>query len=310
MCPCAPESILSASLSRPVSAESREYRLIFCTSSPEVALFVLNAGADRVFIDLEITGKAARQKNKSAVTGHSIDQIGPMAAVCADKLYIRVDGFGFEALEQAKKLHSHSGAGIIIPMFKRSDDLIIFKKISNNLKIVGLAETAAALENLESILDTGILKEVHVGLRDLAIDMGYNFLFELLLHPLVVRASLVCAQRGVPFYIGGIAPLGCGLIPPEVLLPVYFMLNSCGSFMSRDFGAAASDMAQLNDLGKKDNLKSAIEQIKNNYKKIISQVTDRPFADKISYLKSFKDNFSRYLQEIKNEELYKFRPAG
>lgn len=274
--------------------ENSNFTLFFCTASSEVAEFVLNAGADCVFIDLEITGKQDRQTGLGAK--HKFHDIKDFEKILRffsgrydGRIYARVDGYKERALKQAKQISEYSSAlsrkknGIIIPMFRSASDILLFRGFFDTLNIVALVETVSALENIEEILDTGVVSQVHIGLRDLTIDMrkslqisqsncceikAFDNIFRVLEHHLVKQAGISCIKRDIPFRIGGIAPLDIGKhfsVKPEELLKNYVNLKASGAFMSSDFGANADSLEALGWLGRDKEMARQIKKIKKMY---------------------------------------------
>ena len=47
--------------------KSSDFKFLFITNNPKIAVFVMSQGADRIFVDLEILGKVERQGHLSTV---------------------------------------------------------------------------------------------------------------------------------------------------------------------------------------------------------------------------------------------------
>ena len=71
-------------------------RLFFITNSAEIAAFAFRHGVDRIFVDLEVDGKLARQGHLSTVISHhSLDDVGVVRRAVPDaELMVRVNPIG------------------------------------------------------------------------------------------------------------------------------------------------------------------------------------------------------------------------
>lgn len=227
----------------------RPFVLSFITPSPSVALAVLGAGADRVVVDLESSGKVGRQGEASSIHGHTMEEAAAVAASAPGKTFVRVDSDPAAAPVQARIAVSGGAAGIIVPMYRTVGEVReVRRSIGPGPRLVALAETVDALRSMGELLGSGVADEVHFGLRDLSIELGLPFMFQAMLHPLLLEAALLLRSAGFPFMTGGIAPPGRGLADPLALVSAHAALGSHGAFMSRDFGSGARETADLPEL--------------------------------------------------------------
>lgn len=223
-------------------------KYLFLTDDSEVAAYVTSCGVHRVFLDLETLGKVERQGGKDTVISrHRSENIATVKAALK----------GGELLVRTNPLHAHTarevdacieaGADLLmLPMFRSAEDVSVYCRIvRGRVPVVPLVETYAAVCDLPSILRVNGVREIHVGLNDLHLDLGLRFLFEVVANGVVDKAADICRHMGVPFGVGGIATLGGGLVPGEWVLGEYLRLGSTAVILSRAFHQRARDLADL-----------------------------------------------------------------
>lgn len=223
--------------------------LMYITNSPEVAKTADRAGVDRIFIDLEQYGKQKRQANWDSVKSkHSIADIPRVKAVLENaELLVRTDPV-FDGLEEEiEGVLSHSPDVVMLPYFKTVKEVETFLKfVGGRAKTSLLVETKEAAEKLDDILSLGGIDEIHIGLNDLSHSHGKRFLFEELADGTVDELAERIKAHGIThFGFGGIASLGKGLLPAEMIIPEHYRLGSSCAILSRAF----CDTSKVTDLG-------------------------------------------------------------
>ena len=113
-----------------------------------------------------------------------------------------------------------------------------------------LLETPEAVEALDEILAIPGIDEIHIGINDLSIGYGKRFMFELLTDGTVERLCRKMQLAGMFYGFGGIASLGRGLVPAEMIIREHYRLGSRMAILSRSF----CNVDQFSDL-------NAIEEI-------------------------------------------------
>jgi len=213
-------------------------KLFFITNNPSLASFVVAQGVDRIFIDLEINGKVARQGHLSTVISrHSI----------VDIKRIRSEVPKIEILVRVNPMHAglrcevddviEAGANIVmLPMFHSPEDASAFiEMVAGRAKVSLLVETIAAMDTLAKTVQLKGLDEVHIGLNDLHIELKNTFMFEPLADGLVDTMARILQKANIPFGIGGLARVGEGLLPAELLISEHVRLGSSAAILSRTF---------------------------------------------------------------------------
>ena len=130
------------------------------------------------------------------------------------------------------------------------------------------------------------IDEVHIGLNDMHLAYRKKFMFELLTDGTVERLCDKFKKKGVPYGFGGIARLGYGMIPAEMVIMEHYRLGSTKAILSRSFCDAAkkTDMEELEKLFRLETnrirvfeeslINCSLEEFENNRQKIYSLVSE------------------------------------
>ena len=219
-------------------------KLMYITNNPEIAQIAETAGVDRIFIDLEYIGKSERQGGMDTVQSHhSLDDIKQVSkAITTAELLVRVN-----PIHEATELYSSSeeeintaianGADIVmLPFFKKIDEVKRFLcDVNGKAKTMLLLETPEAVDIIDDILLLDGIDSIHIGLNDLSLGYGKKFMFELLTDGTVEKLCAKFRTRGIPYGFGGIASLGKGAIPAEMIIKEHYRLGSTCTILSRSF---------------------------------------------------------------------------
>jgi len=208
----------------------------------------------RLFVDLEINGKAERQAGRNTfISTHHLDDVGRIKAeLHRSQLMVRVNPLHAGT---AKELDAVLGQGadlVMLPMFHTPDELQAFSRmVAGRVPIVALLETAGALRSLDDWVNTPDLWEVFVGLNDLHLSLGCRFMFEPLAQGILDRLAVRVQSQGLRFGFGGIARLDEGLLPGRWVLAEHVRMGSEAVILSRTFHrgeAAVSYESQVRPL--------------------------------------------------------------
>ena len=219
-------------------------RLMYITNRPDVALIAERSGVDRIFVDMEWIGKADRQGNMDSVKNHhTVEDVKAIRKVLTRaELLVRVNPIhaATEAYcSSAEEIEAVIQAGadvLMLPYFKTLEEVrYFFKLVHKRCKTVLLLETAEAVEILDEILKLPELEEVHIGINDLALSYGKPFMFELVADGTVERLCRKLEQAGVFCGFGGIARLGKGKVPAEMIIREHYRIGSRAAILSRSF---------------------------------------------------------------------------
>lgn len=219
-------------------------KLMYITRDPAVARIAEEAGVDRIWVDLEYIGKAARQGGMDTVQSHhTIEDIRVVrAAIRRSELLVRVNPI-HEATadygDSASEIDAAVAAGadrLMLPYFRTAAEVGTFLQLlGGRARNVLLLETPEAVEAIDEILRLPGIDEIHIGLNDLSLGLGLPFMFELLADGTVERLCLKFREAGIPYGFGGIASLGKGLLPAERIIREHYRLGSTRVILSRSF---------------------------------------------------------------------------
>lgn len=212
--------------------------LMFITNNPKLAIVAENAGVDRIFIDLERIGKFERQGHLNTfISDHKLEDIPIVKSkIKKSKLLVRINPIHDETKEEIEKILRSNPDYIMLPMFKTKEEVKKFVSIVNGrAKTILLLETAAALIRIDDILSVNGVDEIHIGLNDLHLDLGLDFMFELLSEGIIDELANKIQKHNIKFGFGGIAKVGKGDIPAELIIQEHERLKSKMVILSRSF---------------------------------------------------------------------------
>lgn len=219
-------------------------KLMYITNRPEIAQIAEAAGVDRIFVDLEYIGKADRQGGMDTVQSHhTIDDVKKISeAIVTAELLVRVNPIHnatteYVSSEEEIDTAIANGANIImLPFFKTVTEVKRFlAAVAGRAKTMLLLETPEAVEIIDKILELDGIDYIHVGLNDLSLGYGMKFMFELLTDGTVERLCNKFREKGISYGFGGIASLGCGAVPAEMIIKEHYRLGSTCAILSRSF---------------------------------------------------------------------------
>lgn len=219
-------------------------KLMYITNEPEVAKIADENGVDRIFIDLETLGKKERQGGMDTVqSNHSISDIPKVKkAVKRAEILVRINPIhetlkGYlSSKDEIEKVIAAGADIIMLPYFKTVKEVETFiKYVNGRVKVLPLLETPEAVSCIDKILSLKGLDEIFIGLNDLSLGYGKDFMFELLTDGTVESLCMKFKQKNIPFGFGGIASLGNGLLPSEYIIREHYRLESTCVILSRSF---------------------------------------------------------------------------
>ena len=219
-------------------------KLMYITNRPDVAKIAEKNGVDRIFVDMEYIGKAERQGKMDTVQNHhTIEDVKNVRAVLNKaELLVRINPI-HEATEEycssKEEIDAVIEAGadiVMLPYFKTIQEVYDFLSIvKGRVKTMLLLETKEAVAILDVILTMKGIDEIHIGLNDLSLSYGKTFMFELLTDGTVERLCRKLELAGMFYGFGGIASLGRGMVPAEMIIKEHYRLGSHMAILSRSF---------------------------------------------------------------------------
>lgn len=194
-------------------------------------------GIDRIFLDLEIIGKFERQGHLDTVISqhHQIEDIDPIKKeLKKSKLIVRCNPIHNRSTSEINEIIDRGADIIMLPYFKTHFEVERFLEIvDDRVDTTLLLETPEAFCRIDNILALSGIKEIHIGLNDLHLGMGLNFMFELISTGVVDYLVKKIEAKGLKYGIGGVASLDGGLLPGKSILSEHVRLGSSMAILSR-----------------------------------------------------------------------------
>lgn len=228
-------------------------KLMYITNNLAVAKIAEKAGVDRIWIDLEILGKEERQKGLNTVKSHhSVEDIKKIAPkLTSSEMMVRVNPWNDNSEAELNQVITSGAQIVMLPMWKTVTEVESFlQAISGRCKTSLLLETKEAVACLDKVLALNGIDEIHIGLNDLHLSYGMDFMFELLADGTVEKLCKKIAATGIPYGFGGIAKIGEGILPADYIVTEHYRLGSSRVILSRSFCNVEeiSDKAEIEKL--------------------------------------------------------------
>jgi hypothetical protein len=213
-------------------------RPVLITDSPDLAALAQASGVGRIMVDLERNGKFERQKLRDTwISKHEIADIAPVAEMLSDAdLMVRINPLYDGSAGEIDAAIAGGADCIMLPMFRTLAEVeAIGAMIAARARFVPLVETGDAMAILEQVARCDAVDEIFIGLNDLHLSLGLDFMFEPLGDGMLDDACAALRDIGKPFGFGGIARIGEGDLPAEFIVREHARLGSTRVNLSRTF---------------------------------------------------------------------------
>lgn len=272
-------------------------KLMYITNDVAVAKIAYENGVDRIFVDLEKIGKQERQGGMNTVQSqHSFSDIRKIRnALKNAELLVRSNPV-HDGLKEEIDTITECGADIImLPYFKTTNEVEKFiKYVNGRAKTCLLFETPEAVEIAEEIISLDGIDEVFIGLNDLSLGYKKRFMFELLADGTAQNLAEKFKNKKIPFGFGGIAAIGTGTLPAEVILKEHYRLDSGAVILSRSF----CNYEQIGDVLEVERIfKNGLKDLREYENKIL----DHKKAGDAEYFESNRRVLKEIVEQIKNK---------
>lgn len=213
-------------------------KTILITGDPNIAADADAAGISRIMVDLETIGKKERQASRSTfISSHSKEDISKVRAVLTHaELIVRINPWHEHSVEEIRYAAGEGANFIMLPMIQ---DIQQVRNAAGALpahtKLLPLIETSYSMECIADIAAMKEIPELYIGLNDLHLSLGLEFLFEPLAMGLLDAMVENIRKYGKPFGFGGIAKMGSGELPAERILAEHERLGSTRVILSSRF---------------------------------------------------------------------------
>lgn len=226
-------------------------KLMYITNDPAVARIAVDAGVDRIFIDMEVLGKAERQGGMDTVQSHHVPaDIAAVRSAIGDRAEImaRVNPLNPDSQAEINAAVANGADAIMLPMWRTAENLRqLVQMVGGRAKVMPLLETDAAAEHLADAVRVPGVDQMHIGLNDLHLCYHRKFLFQLLTDGTVDRLCTQLRAAGLPFGFGVVGRPGSGALPAEYIIGEHYRLGSQYVILSRSF-CNTSKVTDLDDI--------------------------------------------------------------
>ena len=219
-------------------------KLLYITNKLEIAKIAEDSGIDFIFIDMEFIGKDLRQGGLDTVQNHHTirDVRNIKRAMSTAKVLVRINPVHnslsyYPSTKDEIDEAINAGADVLmLPFFHTVKEVEEFISLVNGrAQTCLLMETPEAAERLDDILELPGIDMIHIGLNDMHLALGMNFMFELLANGKVDEWMQKIKAKGIMCGFGGIAGLNTGLLPGAKVLKEHCRLGSEMVIVSRAF---------------------------------------------------------------------------
>ncbi|QAA94707.1 aldolase/citrate lyase family protein [Pollutimonas thiosulfatoxidans] len=220
----------------------------FITNSASVAAYAAKNGVDRLFVDLEILGKDERQGHlNTVISRHTFEDLERVrAAAPSTELVARLNPINPDTRAEVDRAVRCGANTLMLPMFHSASEVELFSSyVAGRAKICLLVETIGAMDTLRDCVAVPGVIEVHIGLNDLHLAMRHAFMFEPLTNGCVEEMARQLREANIPFGIGGVARVGEGMLPAELILSEHARLGSTAAILSRTFHRDAKSVEEI-----------------------------------------------------------------
>lgn len=256
------------------------FNLMLITNDIDLASYAVQSGVSRIFVDLEVNGKFERQGHlDTLISKHSMSDVEKIhQAVPNTELLVRLNPF-FDGSRKEIEQAIAAGADILmLPMFTTVKEIKEFSQIINGrARFIPLVETAAAAKCLADVVMVDGVSEIYIGLNDLHRDLGLDFMFEPLANGLLDSLVETIKQSGLPYGFGGLARIGEGDLPAELILAEHLRLGSTCVILSRTFHRKSESLTDIQSLMC---LEEEVNKIHNSRKLLMMRSSIEEDADK------------------------------
>jgi citrate lyase beta subunit len=227
-----------------------DFVLTLFTDDPVLAQAADTAGIDRIGVDLEQLNKAQRQAGtNSRLSIHRMDSLVLLRAqLRRAQLFARCNPLHEGTAAEVEALLGHGVSVIMLPYFKRASEVAQFcQLVHGRALVVGLAETVEALDAIGDLLRVPGLDEIHFGLNDLRLQMGFASHFDVLATARFQNAASAVRRAAVPFGIAALARPDDRSLPrdPREVCRRIVTLGATRALVARSFFGRNYDLGRL-----------------------------------------------------------------
>jgi hypothetical protein len=218
----------------------QEFILTLFTNDPTLASAGDRAGIDRIGVDVERLGKHARQAHLNTwISDHDEQDLPPLRdAVKHGKLFARCNPLHDGSAAELERLLAYGVEVIMLPFFHTVAEADCFiRLLDGRATPVLLLETAAAASVVDELCCLDGVEEIHIGLNDLHLSLGWRSHFDVLVSDYLCSVCETIRTAGLRLGVGGLGRAGdVDLpIPADLVYAQFPRLGAHGALISRAF---------------------------------------------------------------------------
>ncbi|AMN38985.1 aldolase/citrate lyase family protein [Rhodoplanes sp. Z2-YC6860] len=217
----------------------RDFLLTLLTTDPAAAVEGEKAGIQRIGIDIERLGKAARQAgHDTRVSDHTWDDLSQIASVLrTSDVFVRLNPPHSGTVGEIDVAIERGATVLMLPYFQSEADAAVFADhVGGRAHTMLLVETPRSIVRIQEIAETAGIDEIMIGLNDLRLTMNLEG-FEFVCSPLMTTIARIVQDCGKRFSFGGLGRHDDTTLPvnPDLLYAQYPRLGATGAWLSRSF---------------------------------------------------------------------------
>ncbi|NBO19244.1 MAG: aldolase [Proteobacteria bacterium] len=244
-------------------------KTILISNDPGVAEDAQAAGIARIMVDLETSEekKVRQSTRKTFISTHTRADIPKMRKVVKEaELVVRINGWNSNSFEEIDFVVGAGADRIMLPMITSLAQWESFlERLDGRAKPFPLVETGYSMAHISSIAAEKTVDDIFIGLNDLHLSLGLDFLFEPLGLGLIDWMASQIFAAGKHFGFGGMATLHSGELPAERILAEHVRLNSTGVILSSRFN---KDVRMNEPEGRRERISDAMKQLQVEYHRL------------------------------------------
>jgi len=213
-------------------------KTIIITNNTAIAADAQAAGVSRIMVDLESHGKKERQATRTTfISTHAKEDIPVIRkTLTTAQLIVRINPWHAGSGREIDFAVGEGADIIMLPMITSISHLDAFlDHLAGRAIALPLVETAYSMAHISRIAENDAIDEIYIGLNDLHLSLGLDFLFEPLGLGLVEWMANHITSQSKAFGFGGIATLYSGELPAERILAEHVRLGSSSVILSSRF---------------------------------------------------------------------------
>lgn len=216
------------------------FALTLFTNDPALAARADRAGVDRIGVDIERLGKPVRQGHLATwISDHVEGDLARLAPALNDAaLFARCNPLHDGTGDEVDRLLALGVNVIMLPYFTSVAEADSFIRVVDGRAYpVLLVETAAAAARIDELCRIDGVREIHVGLNDMRLSLGWPSHFHVLASRMLRGLCDAVLNAGIRLGIGGLGRAGDdGLpVPADLVAAQLARLGATAALISRAF---------------------------------------------------------------------------